>query len=129
MRLQVVAEAIFNRGIVLLIYFGVTVITCIQVVLKSSLAVGAAALAASALCFFGVASFVGSFLARHEKDYSVKDLIGIGAIATILVAVGLWLMIWSGFWINLFGVVVEGRYWALVGIITALVVTRKKDAS
>ena len=77
---------------------------------------------------FGVASFVGSVLARREKGYSVKDLTGIAAIATILAAAGLAIMIWSGFWINLFGAKIEGIYWAFVGIVAAIVVTRKKDA-
>ena len=114
--------------VLILVYVLVTVVTTAQVMFGSSIVVGAAALVASALCFFGTATFVGSFLARHEKKYSGKDLIGIGAIATALVTAGFWLMNWSGFEMKLFDIAVEGDYWALVGIVTGLVVTRKKDA-
>ena len=72
--------------------------------------------------------FVASVLARHEKGYSAKELIGIGAIAAILTAGGLALMVWSGFLINLYGVSIQGIYWALIGIVTAIVAARKKDA-
>ena len=77
------AKAIFSRAILIFIYFLVTVITCVQAIFKSSLAVGGAALVACALCFFAVATFVASVLARHEKGYSTANLIGIGAIATM----------------------------------------------
>jgi len=109
-------------------YFTFTVITSVQAIFNSSFAVGASALVACALSFFGVATLAGSFLARHEKGYSLKDLIVIGMIAVILVAAGLALIFWSGFRIIVSGNVIEGPYWALVGIVTALLVTRKKDA-
>jgi hypothetical protein len=96
--------------------------------LFKSFSVGASALAASAMCFFGTAGFMGSFLARREMKYNWKDLLGIGSIAAVLVAAGLTLMIWSGFRITLFGIVIEGPYWLLLGIGTALLITEKKHA-
>jgi hypothetical protein len=111
-----------------LAYIALTLITTVDVMLNRSFAIGAAALVSCALCFFGVATFVGSFLARHEKEYGLKDLIGIGAIATILVVAGFALMFWSGFRIIYSGYVIEGPYWLLVGIVTALLITRKKHA-
>jgi hypothetical protein len=122
------AKVIFSRTNLILIYFTLTVITCFQAMLNSSFAVGGGALVACALCFFAVATFIASVLARREKEYSTKELIGIGVIAAILTAGGLALMVWSGFWINLYGVSIQGIYWALLGIVTAIVVARKKDA-
>lgn len=122
------AKVIFSRTNLILIYFTVTVITCVQAIFKSSFAVGGAALAACALCFFAMATFIASVLARREKGYSAVDLIGIGAIATALTAVGLALMVWSEFRIIIYGVNIQGTYWALLGIFTAHVVARKKDA-
>jgi hypothetical protein len=108
-----------------LAYLTLTVLTAGQVMLFKSFPVGASALAASALCFFGAATFVGSFLARREMKYSWKDLLGIDSIAAVLVAAGFGLMIWSGFRTTLFGVVIEGPYWLLLGIGTALLVTER----
>jgi hypothetical protein len=90
--------------------------------------VGISALVASALGFFATASFYGSFLARREKKYSVLDLLGIGAIAVALVGAAFGLMFWSGFSLSLEGVQIPGPYWVVVGMVTALVVTTKKDA-
>jgi hypothetical protein len=80
------------------------------------------------MCFFGMAGFIGSFLARREMKYSWKDLLGLGSIAAVLVATGFWLMIWSGFAIALVGIVIKGPYWLLLGIGVALLVTEKKHA-
>jgi amino acid transporter len=122
------AKVIFSRTNLILIYFTLTVITCFQAMFNSSFAVGGGVLIACALCFFAVAPFSASVLARREKEYSTKELIGIGMIAAILTAGGLALMVWSGFWIKLYGVSIQGIYWALLGIIIAIVVARKKDA-
>jgi hypothetical protein len=128
-RIFVIAKAaIFSRTNLILIYFTVTVITCAQAMFAVSLAVGGAALAACALCFFAVATFVASLLARHEQGHSAADLSGIGAIAAILTAGGLALMMWSGFRIVIYDVNVQGVYWAIVGILTACVTARKNDA-
>jgi hypothetical protein len=128
-RISVIANAaIFSRVNLIIIYFTVTVITCAQVMFAVSLVVGGAALVACALCFFAVATFVASLLARHEKGYSAVDLFGIGAIAAILTAAGLALMVWSGFRMVVYDVNVQGVYWAIVGILTACVIARKNDA-
>jgi hypothetical protein len=96
------------------VYFALTVITCVQAMINSSFAVGGAALLAYALCYFGTAGFVGSFRAiraRQMKNYSARDLLGIGAVAVLVDAAGLALVIWSGFWIGFGRVVVQGVYW------------------
>jgi hypothetical protein len=127
--MSVLAKAtVFRRENLILIYFTVTVVTCAQAMFASSLAVGGAALAACALCFFAVATFVASLLARHEQGHRTADLFGIGAIAAILTAAGLALMMWSGFRIGIYEVNVQGVYWAIVGILTACVTARKNDA-
>lgn len=126
MKLQVLAKVILDRWWLAYIYFTVTVITCIQVMSKSSLASGAAALVACALCFIGPAGFIGSLRARHENNYKAKELIGIAAFAVVLTAAGVVLMIWSGFGLNLFGVAIEGPYWAFTGMFIALIVTKKE---
>jgi len=93
---------------------------------KSSLAGGAAALVACALCFIGPAGFIGSVRARPENNYYAKALIRITAIAVVLTTAGVALMIWSGFGLNLFGVAIEGPYWALTGVFIALIVTKRE---
>jgi hypothetical protein len=37
-------------------------------------------------------------------------------------------MFWSGFWMRLFDVEVDGVVWALLGVVSAVVVVRKDDA-
>jgi hypothetical protein len=37
-------------------------------------------------------------------------------------------MMWSGFWMRLFGVEIGGVTWALLGAVSAVVVVRKADA-
>jgi len=116
------------RGIIALVFAAITIICSVQIMLNSSIAVGFGALAATALSFFGFATFVGSFLARKEKKYRAIDLVGIGAIAAVLIAVGFALAWWSSFRIMLFGYTLNSYSWLIVGIIAAAVVTRKKDA-
>jgi len=116
------------RGLLILAYLTLTALTCVSAMVKSSLSVGAAALAGSLLCFFAVATFCASFLAKREHQYKATDLLGIGAIATVLTVTGFALMIWSGFWISLYGVVIEGPYWVLIGILAAIVTAKKSFA-
>jgi hypothetical protein len=120
--------AIFSRGIVVLIFWTVTIVLCVQVMLKGSFVVGFAALVACALCYMAAAGFMGSLIARREKRYRAIDLFGIGALGLIVVAAGLAIMIWSGFSIRLFGVEIGGVAWALTGAFSAVVVVRKEDA-
>jgi hypothetical protein len=75
-------------ALLMVAYFTLTVLTTGQVMVFKSFSVGGSALAASAMCFFGSATFIGSFLARREMKYSWKDLLGIGSIAAVLVAPG-----------------------------------------
>jgi Na+/proline symporter len=100
----------------------------IRAMFKSSFTVGAMALAASALCYFGTAGFAGSFRARRAKNYNPKDLAGIGAIAVVLSVAGIALMAWSGFWLSLFGVFIAGPMWCLVGILVASLTTKREHA-
>ena len=99
-----------------------------RVMFGSSLSVGVSALAASALGFFGTATFFGSFLVRREKKSSALELAGIGAIALVLVIAAFGLMLWSGFSISFDGVLIPGPYWVVVGMVTALLVTTKQIA-
>jgi hypothetical protein len=73
-----------------------------------------------------VATFVGSFRARHDKNYGPKELTGIAVIAVVLSAAGLALMAWSGFWLNLFGVSIEGTSWCFIGIFVAVLTTKRE---
>lgn len=116
------------RGLLILVYLILTAVTCVSAMVKSSLFVGAAALAGSLLCFFAAATFCASFLAKREHQYKATDLLGIGAIATVLTVAGFALMIWSGFWISLYGVVIQGPYWVLIGILVAIVTAKKSFA-
>jgi hypothetical protein len=104
------------RGLLIFAYLTLTAITSVSAMLRDSLLVGASALAGSLLCFFAVASFCASFLAKREQQYKAIDLLGIGAVATLLTAAGFSLMIWSGFWISLYGIVIDSPYWALIGV-------------
>ena len=92
------------------------------------MSVGISALAASALGFFGTATFFGSFLARREKKSSALELGGIGAIALVLVIAAFGLMLWSGFNLSVVGLHFSGPYWVVVGMVTALLVTTKRHA-
>ena len=121
-------QAIFGCGILILIYTLLSLIASISIMIKGSLGVGFGVLAACAFSFFGTATFVGSFLARKEKAYRAIDLIGIGSIAAILVALSFMLAYWTGFRVIFEGYVIDGFYWVLIGMLTALLVTRKQDA-
>jgi hypothetical protein len=96
--------------------------------LKGSFIVGFAAVLACVLCYMAAAGFMGSLIARREKRHRARDLIGIGALALILIAAGLAIMRWSGFSMHLFGVEIGGVAWALIGAFSAVVVVRKEDA-
>ena len=128
MTLRSLLAAFFGRGIVILVFWLITILTTVQVMYRSSFTVGASALAACAICYAGASGFMGSLLARREKNYRPFDLVGIGAIALVLIAAGLALMYWSGFWMRLFDVEVNGVVWALLGALSAVVVVRKQDA-
>jgi hypothetical protein len=121
-------NAIFSRGLIVLVYWTITIITTVQVMLKSSFVVGAAALAACVLCFASVSTVVGSVLAKRQKSYRATDLIGIGTIGLVLLVAGLALMIWSGFYLRIFDVEISGLVWALVGAGVGAVVVRRQDA-
>jgi hypothetical protein len=120
--------AFFSRGIVVLIFWLITILVCVQTMYRSSFMVGASALFACALCYAGAAGFMGSLIARREKKYRAVDLAAIGAIALAIIAAGSALMIWSGFWMRIFDVKVDGLVWALLGALSAVVVVRKEDA-
>jgi hypothetical protein len=51
--------AFFSRGIVVLIFWLITILVCVQTMYKSSFTVGASALVACALCYAGAAGFYG----------------------------------------------------------------------
>jgi hypothetical protein len=126
--ISVLLQAIFSRGIPILIYTTLSLIAAISITIKGSLVVGIGVLVACAFSFFGTATFVGSFLARKEKAYTMIDLIGIGSIAAILVAVSFMLAYWTGFRVIFEGYVIDGVYWMLIGMLTALLVTTKQNA-
>jgi hypothetical protein len=128
MTLRSLIAAFFSRGIIVLVFWLITIITCVQVMYKSSFVVGASALVACALCYAAASGFMGSLLARREKNYRPFDLAAIGAIALVIIAAGSALMIWSGFWMRLFDIEVAGVVWALLGALSAVVVVRKEDA-
>lgn len=65
---------------------------------------------------------------RDVTNYSLKDLAGIAAVAVALSAAGVALMAWSGFWLSLFGVSIEGPIWCFVGILVALLTTKREHA-
>jgi hypothetical protein len=116
------------KVLLILAYFTVTALTGVSAMVKGSVFLGAAALAGSLICFFAVATFCASFLARREHQYKATDLLGIGAIATVLTVTGFALMVWSGFWITLYGVAIAGPYWALIGILVAILTAKKSFA-
>lgn len=51
--------ALFNRAVVVLVFWTITVITCAPVMYEESLFVGFAALIACAMCYSGAAGFLG----------------------------------------------------------------------
>jgi hypothetical protein len=120
---KALASAIFSRSLLGFVYQVITVIECIGLAINGSLGTAAAALVGWALCFFASSTFVGSFLARREKKYRAADLLGIGAIAVVLIACGL---ARSGVAISMLDI--DGRIWALLGIAVGAFIVRKKDA-
>jgi hypothetical protein len=128
MTLRSLVAAFFSRGTIILVFWLITVLTTVQAMYRSSFTVGASALVACVICYWGASGFMGSLLARQEKNFRAFDLLAMGAIALIIIAVGSALMIWSGFWLRLFDVDVNGLVWALLGALSAVVVVRKEDA-
>jgi len=124
--MKALASAIFSRSLLGFVYQVITVIECIGLAINGSLGTAAAALVGWALCFFASSTFVGLFLARREKKYRAVDLLGIGAIAVVLIACGFWLVARSGVAISMFDI--DGRVWALLGIAVGALIVRKKDA-
>jgi len=116
---------IFSRRVVFVIYIFVTVIACGEVFFSGSFGASGAGLLGSVLCCFGTSSFVGPWLARREKNYRLGDLSAIGAIAAVLDAAGIALLAWSGFRFKVFDVVIAGPTWAVIGIVVAMVATKK----
>jgi hypothetical protein len=104
----------------------VTVIACGEIFFSGSFGASGAGLLGSALCCIGTASFVGSWLARPERNYTSRDLVIIGAIAAVLNAASIALLAWSGFHFKLFDVVIKGPVWAVIGIVLAAVATKKE---
>jgi hypothetical protein len=56
------------------------------------------------------------------------DLIGIGSIAGVLIFCGFAIGYWFPFQINIEGYAIDWSAWLVIGMVTALVVTRKQDA-
>ena len=128
MKLSTVAAAAFDRMWIAYVYIVITILTCAQATFNSSIGVGAGALAASAFCYFGAATLAGSWRARHDKKYGSGELAGIGVIALALCCAGFALMKWSGFWMNLFGASIKGPVWCAIGIVIALITTKRELA-
>jgi hypothetical protein len=126
--LSALVQSIFTRGFVIFIFTTITIIVAIQTMLKTSVALGISILGATALTFFAVGTFVGSFLARREKNYRALDLIGIGSIAAVLIFCGFAVGYWSPFQINIEGYAIGWFDWLVIGMVAALFVTRKQDA-
>jgi len=116
------------RGFAIFVFWIITLVVCVQVAFTSSVTVGVAAFVASALCYWGAAAFAGALIARRAYGHRPLDLFGIGALALLLIGVGIALMAWSGFWISLFNVRIGGVAWALIGAFSALFVVRLQDA-
>jgi hypothetical protein len=107
-------------------YFAVTAALGVHMILAGSLIAAAAATAACCFCFIGAAHFVGSFRARHATNQTVENLVGVGALASILVASGVILSIASGPPLTVFGFAVGGAFWALSGVVAATVAIREE---
>jgi hypothetical protein len=99
---------IFSRQLFFVSYIVLTVIACGEIFFSGSFSASGAALLGSALCCFGTASFVCSWLARREENYRPGDLATISAIAGVLNAAGTALLVWSGFRFKVFDVVIKG---------------------
>lgn len=123
---RVLREAIFDRRVLWIFYGFITIAMGIQVILDRSVGTGAGALVACAICLIASCTLVSSFLARHEQQYSAKDLGIIAAIAVSLTLVGLALMWWSGFKLTLYGVEVSGIQWALAGSVVGIITAKRE---
>jgi hypothetical protein len=123
-----IVRAIFSRGLIVLVYWAITLIVTVLVMVKLSFVAGAAALAACVLCFASVSTVVGSVLARRQKKYRAIDLIGICTIGLLLLVVGLALMVWSQFSLLFYGYEIDGSLWALLGAAVGALVVRRQDA-
>jgi len=119
---------IFSRQLLFVIYIVLTVIACGEIFFSGSFSASGAALLGSALCCFGTASFVCSWLARREENYCPGDLATISAIAGVLNAAGTALLVWSGFRFKVFDVVIKGTLWAVISMVVALIGTKKDCA-
>jgi hypothetical protein len=102
----------FSRATIILTYWLITLSICIQVMIRGSLLVGASALVACALCYWGAAAYIDTLLARRET--------AIGVLAVILIMAGQALVIWSDFMVRLFDIEIGGAFWALIGAATAV---------
>jgi hypothetical protein len=109
-----------------LVYLVVTLIVCGEAIFEASIFVGGVALIGYALCYFATATLVGALKGRWMVSYRRGDLVIVSAIAAALIVVGLGFTVWSGFRVGLFGVVIPGIYWAVLGVILAAVTTKKR---
>jgi hypothetical protein len=116
------------RGIVVLIFATITIISAVQIITRRSTAVGLSALAATTLIFVAASTFAGSYLARHEKKYRAFDLVGIGTIAALLMTGGFALAYWSGFEINTGFGIVDGFSWLTLTALASIFAVKKQDA-
>jgi len=127
--LSIWREVIFNRGLLIIIYVMITIATGIQVILKGSVGIGAAALVGCGTCLIASITTVNRFLTRCERQYSAKDLSIIAAIAVSLTLIGLALMKWSGFGPILHNTHVSGIQWALVGSVVGVIAAKNSGWS
>jgi hypothetical protein len=124
--MDVLKKVIFDRRNLMIVYAFITIGVCIQVILVRSVGIGVGALVSCALCLIASTTLVSCFLARHEQQYSAKDLGNTAVIAVSLTLVGLALMSWSGFRLTLYGVEISGIQWALVGSVVGLVAANRE---
>jgi hypothetical protein len=122
----ILRKVIFDRRNLMVIYAFITIAVGIQVILNRSVGIGAEALIACAICLIASSTLLSCLLARHEQQYSTKDLGIIAVIAVSLTLVGLALMRWSGFRLTLYGVEISGIQWALLGSVVGLVTAKKE---
>jgi hypothetical protein len=122
----VLRQVIFDRRNLMIIYAFITIAVGIQVILHRSVGIGAAALVACAVCLISSCTLVSCFLARHEQQYSAKNLGITAVISASLTLVGLALMRWSGFRLILYGNEISGIQWALVGSVVGFITAKSE---
>lgn len=127
MRASTFVSVLIDKRWLTYIYFLLTLIACVQAAFGSSIKVGLGALAGFALSYFGTATYIGSVRARKDLNSTKGTLIGINAIALVLNFAGLGLVYWSEFRLWFGSVEIIGLLWALVGIVIAVIATRKQD--